>query len=140
MPPAPDPHRRLFLALLGGGALSLLSPRPLRAITLTHQGHPDPRKGYRAEKVLASDQLGDSEDLKTLFDGVREIPEVVDGIRCHCGCDEWEGMYSLLSCYETRDAMAKWCPICQGQGRLAVRMHGQGKTLDEIRRAIDARF
>jgi hypothetical protein len=30
--------------------------------------------------------------------------------------------------------------ICQGQARLAFRMHGEGKTLDQIRTAIDAKF
>jgi hypothetical protein len=30
--------------------------------------------------------------------------------------------------------------MCQGQGRLVVRMHQAGKTLDEIRRGVDARF
>ncbi len=70
---------------------------------------------------------------------VREIPEVVDGIRCQCGCADSPGYYSLLSCYEG-DAMAKGCPICQGQGRLAHRLHKAGKTLDEIRSAIEARY
>ena len=65
--------------------------------------------------------------------------EVVDGIRCQCGCADSPGYYSLLSCYEG-DAMAKSCPICQGQGRLAHRLHKAGKSLDEIRAAIEARY
>jgi hypothetical protein len=36
--------------------------------------------------------------------------------------------------------MAKYCPVCQGQGRLLVRRAGEGQTLEQIRRAIDARF
>jgi len=36
--------------------------------------------------------------------------------------------------------MAQHCMICQGQARLAFRMHGEGKTLDQIRTAIDAKF
>ena len=34
--------------------------------------------------------------------------------------------------------MARDCVVCQGQGRLAVRLHKEGKTLAEIREAIDA--
>jgi hypothetical protein len=49
------------------------------------------------------------------------------------------GYYSLLSCFEG-DAMARTCPICQGQGRLVARLHREGKTLDEIRTAVDAKF
>jgi hypothetical protein len=36
--------------------------------------------------------------------------------------------------------MAAHCSICQGEGRLAYRLHKQGKTLDQIRAAIDAKF
>ena len=75
-----------------------------------------------------------------LFDDVRAIPQIVDGIRCHCGCADLDGHYSLLTCYEGEDAMAKICPICQGMGRVAVRMHKAGRSLDEIRVAVDAQF
>ena len=70
---------------------------------------------------------------------MREIPQIVDGIRCQCGCADLPGFYSLLSCYES-EGMARWCEICQGEGRLAARLYKTGKTLDEIRAAIDARF
>ena len=62
-----------------------------------------------------------------------------NGIRCQCSCSALEGKYSLLSCYEG-DGMAGHCQICQGEGRLAYRLHTQGKSLDEIRAAIDAKF
>ncbi len=45
--------------------------------------------------------------------------------------------YSLLSCYEGK-GMARDCIVCQG--RLAVRLHKEGKSLDQIRAAIDAKF
>ena len=101
--------------------------------------HPTPRPGISGAKVLTKEQLEDSPHLIPLFDSVREIPEIVDGIRCNCGCADVEGYYSLLSCYEG-DAMARSCPICQGQGRMTARLHKDGKTLDEIRTAIDARY
>jgi len=101
--------------------------------------HPTPRPGITAAKVLTREQLEDSPQLIPLFDSIREIPEIVDGIRCNCGCADVEGFYSLLSCYEG-DAMARACPICQGQGRMAARLHKDGRTLDQIRAAIDARY
>ena len=101
--------------------------------------HPEPRPGITAAKVLTRDQLGDHKDAAAVFDMVREIPQVVDGIRCQCGCATLEGKYSLLSCYEA-DGMAGHCEVCQNEGRLAYRLHKQGKTLKEIRAAIDAKF
>lgn len=101
--------------------------------------HPTPRPGITAAKVLSKDELSHDAGLIPLFDSVREIPEIIDGIRCNCGCASAPGFYSLLSCYEGT-AMAQWCPICQGQGRLAARLRKAGKSLDEIRIAVDAQF
>lgn len=77
--------------------------------------------------------------LIPIFDGVRAMPQIVDGIRCNCGCAGSKGLYSLLSCFEG-EAMARHCQVCQGQARLAARLHQAGRTLDEIRVAIDAKF
>jgi hypothetical protein len=106
-----------------------------------HRGdHPTPRPGIDASKVPKARELKDSPDAIVAFDEVRQIPQIVDGIRCQCGCATLPGFYSLLSCYETADAMARSCHICQGEGRYAFRLHKAGKSLDEIRAAIDARF
>ncbi len=101
--------------------------------------HPTPRRGITGASVLTAEQLRDSPKLIPLFDIVRAMPEVVDGIRCNCGCTGMDGFYSLLSCYEGR-GMARDCGICQGQAKLAGRLHREGKSLDEIRAAIDAKF
>jgi hypothetical protein len=90
--------------------------------------------------VIPSDQLGAWAAAIPAFDEVRQIPEIIDGIRCNCGCADDPSFYSLLTCYEGSEPMARYCPICQGQGRLAFRLHAAGKSLDEIRVAIDARF
>ncbi|MEO7521238.1 MAG: hypothetical protein ABIW79_05425 [Gemmatimonas sp.] len=101
--------------------------------------HPKPREGITAARVLSKEQLVVSAHLIALFDGIRAIPGVADGIRCHCGCAELPGFYSLLSCFEG-EGMARSCPICQGEGRVTVRLHKEGKSLDEIRAAIDAQW
>jgi hypothetical protein len=101
--------------------------------------HPTPRPGITAAKVLTAAQLGNAPHAIEYFDLVRQIPEVVDGIRCQCGCAELEGFYSLLSCYE-EGGMASYCEICEGEGRMAFRLHKEGKSLDEIRASIDARY
>ena len=135
--------RRQFLAACATVLAGALIPRSAAALPGTRKHpdpHPTPRPGITGAKVATREQLADKPKLLELFDSVREIPEVVDGIRCNSGCSHMDGFYSLLSCYEGKAAMARDCPICQGQGRLAVRLHKAGKSLDEIRVAIDAKF
>ncbi|MEO7353662.1 MAG: hypothetical protein ABIZ70_04845 [Gemmatimonadales bacterium] len=140
------PTRRVFLHSCGAVAAGFLLPAAPVAHRVHRCGgggplgpHPTPRVGITGAKVLTKEQLTHSPKLAPLFDSIRAIPGVIDGIRCNCGCAASPGFYSLLSCYEG-DAMAQHCPICQGQGRLAARLHKEGKTLDEIRVAVDAQF
>ena len=126
--------RRDFLALIPLIALA----RPAKAIGLRKPKHPTPRPGITAERVVPDAKLMDA-SAAPVFALVREIPQVVDGIRCNCGCAELEGFYSLLSCYE-QGGMAQHCMICQGQAKLAYKLHKEGWSLDGIRRAIDAEF
>jgi len=133
--------RREFIVAAGVGLFAPLA-FPRRASAERTRGpsdHPTPRAGITADNVLTTAQLADTPDAIPAFDLVREIPQIVDGIRCNCGCAGEKGNYSLLSCYEG-SGMAKHCLICQGQAKLAHRMHRSGKTLDEIRKGIDARF
>ncbi len=131
--------RRRFLALMPGVAAALaVSGRAKDLFARTAVAHPDPRPGIDASQMLTRAQVHGS-DAKELFDLVRQIPQIVDGIRCHCGCADLPDNYSLLSCYE-KEGMAQHCSVCQGQGRLAFRLFKKGKTLNEIRAAIDSTY
>lgn len=136
--------RRSFLAAGATTVVALLVPsraaHAARSYSPAPGPHPTPRVGITGTRVLTKEQLAGRPQLAGLFDSVRAIPEVIDGIRCNCGCAHSDGLYSLLSCYEGKDAMARECAICQGQGRLAVRLHKAGKSLDAIRTAVDAKF
>ncbi|HET7458123.1 MAG TPA: hypothetical protein VFJ74_10775, partial [Gemmatimonadaceae bacterium] len=110
-----------------------------RGERLSRRAHPDPRKGIDGSRVLTKAQLTDNPDAAPVFDMVRWIPRIADGIRCHCGCADDPAFRSLLSCYEG-DGMAQHCEICQGQGRLAFRLAKRGKSLAQIRAAIDEEF
>lgn len=137
--------RRELLAFLAIAPFAAASARPAAAAAVrvgpgARPPHPEPRPGITAEKVVADDQLAvATPSVLAAFAAVRQIPQVVDGIRCHCGCAEIEGNYSLLSCYEA-GGMAQHCQICQGQARMALRLHEDGRTLDQIRSATDARY
>lgn len=132
--------RRRFIAALAITA-GLLAARPAHA--LARQGfrgaHPKPRRGIDASRVVPRSALRDRPKVAEAFDMVREIPHVVDGIRCYCGCADLPESYSLLSCFEG-DGMAQSCHVCQAEARLAHRMHSAGRSLEEIRDAIDAQF
>ena len=127
--------RRSFLA---AGFAALLPMRTQPKPAATH-AHPDPRPNVDASHVVPRAQLGDDTDILEVFDMVREIPQIADGIRCHCGCASLPGYRSLLSCYEG-EGMARHCQVCQGQARLAHELFKAGRTLGVIRVAIDRRY
>ncbi|HSM59415.1 MAG TPA: hypothetical protein VK849_01405 [Longimicrobiales bacterium] len=105
------------------------------------QEHPEPRPGIDASGVVSAETLraaGYDDRVVEAFDMVRQIPEIADGLACYCGC-MLVGNRSLLTCYH-ETGMARACQICQGEGRLAFRRWREGQSLDQIRRAIDARF
>lgn len=140
------PSRRRFVGLLAAAAAAFMAPLlPRRAYgqlptaPLRPANHPDPRPGIDGSGVLTAEQLVNAQHVVELFDGIREIPHIADGILCYCGCAQIEGYRSLLICFED-PGMAQHCDICQGQGRLAHARWKEGQTLDQIRRATDARY
>jgi hypothetical protein len=137
----PAVTRRRFVGVMwSAGVLALLTPGR-RLWASPPPAHPTPRPGITGEHVLTRAQLAaaDREEFIPLFDSIRAIPQIVDGIRCSCGCTSRPGFYSLLSCYEG-EGMARHCNVCLEHGKLVVRLHNEGKTLDQIRAAVDAKF
>jgi hypothetical protein len=132
-------RRRFISALTCLAAGVVAAPRSLLGATARRGVHPAPRPGITAARVMSPAKLRDKPKAAEVFDMVREMPQVVDGIHCYCGCAELPDSYSLLSCYE-EGGMAQACHICQGEARLAYRLHKQGKSLEEIREAIDAKY
>ena len=125
--------RRNFLAVP-----LLLALRQLRVpAPLVSTKHPDPRPGITAEKVLPASHFK-KESVAKAYDMAREIPEVLDGLHCYCECTESMGHRSLLSCFESEQPSGCW--TCNEEMKLAHKLHGHGKTLDEIRKEVDARF
>lgn len=137
-PSLPVGSRREFLVALGALVATLLPWRAVRAAA--GPVHPEPRPGITGAKVLAADKLEGFDELIPIFDGIRQFPHIADGIGCYCGCADQPGYRSLLSCYEDGTAMAVHCEICQGEGRLVARRAREGQSLDQIRRAVDARY
>ena len=78
------------------------------------------------------------EQSREVYTMAARIPSVLDGLYCHCDCHERDGKRSLLECFE--EEMGSTCGICSGAAQMAYELHEQGKSLREIRKAIDARY
>lgn len=147
-PDGPATGRRGFLGALAGvcavafGTPAVLAALNARAAHAARTGggrrvpHPEPRPGITAERVL--DPASVPERSRAAYAAAREVPQLLDGIYCHCDCAERDGLRSLLSCFETR--MPTSCGICRDSAEVALRLHREGRTLDEVRAALDRQF
>jgi hypothetical protein len=100
--------------------------------------HPTPRPGITGASVLPASTFGEDERLVRAYTAARTMPGVFDGLYCYCHCKEDMRHVSLLTCYESEHGAS--CDICLTEAAMAEQMHGQGATLEDIRRAIDVRF
>jgi hypothetical protein len=98
--------------------------------------HPAPRAGITGDRVLPADSVG--ERGREVYTMAAQIPGLLDGLYCHCDCHDRDELRSLLECFENR--MASTCGVCLGEARKAYEMHQAGKSLDEIRDAIDQAY
>jgi len=101
--------------------------------------HPDPRPGVTAERVLPASMVPPTTPTTLqAYEAARRVPQVLDGLFCHCHCNKSFGHRSLLTCFES-DHGAR-CDICMGEAMLASELAQSGSSLDAIRKAIDERF
>jgi hypothetical protein len=100
--------------------------------------HPDPRPGVTAERVLPPAMVVQTPRAAEAYAVARDGPQVLDGVYCHCECAKHFGHRSLLTCFES-DHGAQ-CDICIGEALLATELATRGRSLADIRRAIDDRF
>lgn len=125
--------------------LCAMLPDPARAQEHAHHHahaaearghHPAPREGISGQGVLKGEGVPSS--ARDAYTIAARIPSILDALYCHCDCHERDELRSLLECFENR--MAATCGICQNEARMAGEMHAEGKSLDEIRKAIDKRY
>lgn len=98
--------------------------------------HPTPRADVTAERVLPEADV--PAKSRAAYAAARAYPQVLDGLYCHCGCAERDGLRSLLSCFESR--MPVTCGICRGEAALAGRLAARGESLAAIRAAVDKEY
>ena len=103
-----------------------------------HASHPQPREGITAEKVVAASRYASDPKIARIYEMAAQAPQVLDGLYCHCECSKHADHRSLLTCFESDHGAM--CDICLGEAEMAYKMSQEGKSLEEIRAAIDARF
>jgi hypothetical protein len=100
--------------------------------------HPSPRPGITAANVLPEAVVPHAAGAAEAYAAARAMPQVLDGVFCHCECARNFGHRSLLTCFESEHGSQ--CDICMGEAMMAVQLASQGNSLDQIRGAIDAQF
>lgn len=99
--------------------------------------HPQARPGVTAARVLEGAVVPC--EARDAYAVAARIPHVLDAVFCHCDCHARDGRRSLLECFE-ENGMAATCGICLAQARMAGELHAEGRSLDEIRGAMDQRW
>ncbi|MBI4544092.1 MAG: hypothetical protein HY703_02725 [Gemmatimonadetes bacterium] len=120
----------LLVASLVAAAVTVLL-----LVTRSGHAHPDPRPGITAEGVVHPLHYQRYPRIAATYGKAREIPQVLDGLHCYCECEEHSGHYSLLDCFKS-DHGAN-CDVCLTSAELAWQLAGGGKSLEEIRSALD---
>jgi hypothetical protein len=100
--------------------------------------HPTPRQGLTAADVESSLRYASYPRIAEVYEMAARIPEVLDGLYCHCDCSKHSDHRSLLTCFQDDHGAA--CDVCLTEAALAYRMVGEGKSLKQIRQAVDALY
>ena len=72
------------------------------------------------------------------YRAAKEIPEVLDHMHCYCECKKHNGHKSLQTCFVNQHGLN--CSICIDEAIMAHELHKKGKSIADIRRAIDRKF
>lgn len=130
-PPQVSPVVRY--TVIGMGVVVLLLGLATTRTANAH--HPAPRDGITAITVAPSARYASMPSIAAVYDKAAQIPAVLDGLYCHCDCSLHSNHRSLLTCFE--DDHGAGCDVCLGEAELAFGMAGEGRSLKEIRAAVD---
>jgi len=136
----PLTRREALRRLAAAGVLAALQPRGARALLVKPLPHPDPRPGITSEHVLSLEQVGKRKSaVIDAYEYARTYPEIFDGIYCTCDCAKGKlGHRSLLACYESTQPTG--CGACQEEGDFVGKLAAEGKSLADIRAAVDKEY
>ncbi|QCR31780.1 PCYCGC motif-containing (lipo)protein [Lysinibacillus sp. SGAir0095] len=99
--------------------------------------------------ILPSFLDGQHENIRLVYQAAGKATDILEWMPCYCGCGDSVGHRSNLNCFiaETReDGSIVWddhgtrCLVCLEIAVESVQMAQQGKSLKEIREAIDSKY
>jgi len=88
------------------------------------------------------------QEIRAAYAFAARRPDILEYVPCYCGCER-EGHRSNEDCYlrgRTTAGVPQWsphsetCAICLGVTRDVMALRAEGKSLAEIRHAIEARY
>ena len=100
--------------------------------------HPTSRPGITAAKVVPASLVPRTPGAAEAYAAARNAAATLDGVYCYCDCSKNAGHRSLLTCFEGEHGA--YCDICMREAMVANGMAQQGRSLEEIRTAIDLQF
>lgn len=100
--------------------------------------HPTPRAGLTAADVAPAARYEAYPRVAEVYEMAGRIPEVLDGLYCHCDCSKHSDHRSLLTCFQDDHGAA--CDVCLTEAALAYRMTTEGRSLKDIRLAVDGLY
>jgi hypothetical protein len=131
-------RREALTRLTGLIAVAVLRPAGFRPSADKPFEHPDPRPGITGDHVLADADLPAKKTVRQAYANARTYPELFDGVYCVCDCRESLKHRSLLSCFESKQPTG--CMACQEEAELIAQFVKDGKTLQDVRAAIDKKW
>jgi hypothetical protein len=131
-------RREALSRLTGFIVVAALRPAGFRPHTDKPFEHPDPRPGITGDHVLAEADLPAKKAVRQAYANARAFPELFDGVYCMCDCRETLKHRSLLSCFESKQPTG--CMACQEEAELIAQLAKDGKSLQDIRAAIDKKW
>ncbi|RHW39666.1 hypothetical protein D1B33_02105 [Lysinibacillus yapensis] len=121
-----------------------------------HAGHDaqnhvagDLQEETASAEILPSFLDSQHEDIRLVYEVAGQATDILEWMPCYCGCGESAGHRSNLNCFiaETReDGSIVWddhgtrCLVCLEIAIQSVQMAEDGKSLKEIRNAIDEQY
>jgi len=119
-----------------------------------HQGHEHTAVGDIQEKTASADILpsfldNQQEEIRLVYQAAGKATDILQWMPCYCGCGESAGHVSNLNCFiqkENEDGSVVWddhgtrCGVCLQIAVQSIKMTQEGKSLQEIRKAIDQAY
>lgn len=144
----------LALAACGNGATEKPAESD-HADTHAEAGHKEQLANGDLQEVTASADVLPSflddkpEDMRLIYQVAGKATDILEYMPCYCGCGESAGHGSNMNCFldEVReDGSVVWddhgtrCEVCLEIAVKSVQMKQEGKSMKEIRDAIDTEY